>query len=50
MTFTELYNAIDNQIADLETSNDMIDIDFDVLDHDLDTDINQLIQENNANR
>jgi hypothetical protein len=45
MTLTELYTAIDNQLAEQEFANDATDIDFDVLDHDLDVDIDKLIQE-----
>lgn len=46
MTFTELYTAIDNQIAERQFAADAMDIDFDILDHDLDVDINKLIEEN----
>lgn len=46
MTFTELYTAIDNQIAEQQFVADAMDIDFDILDHDLDVDINKLIEEN----
>ena len=45
MTLTELYTTIDNQLAEQEFANDAIDIDFDILDHDLDVDIDKLIQE-----
>lgn len=50
MTLTELYTAIDNQVAEQEFANDLIDIDFDILDHDLDVDIDKLLTEENLER
>jgi hypothetical protein len=50
MTLTELYTAIDNQLAEQEFANDATDIDFDVLDHDLDVDIDKLLLEEMAVR
>lgn len=50
MTLTELYTAIDNQVADQEFANNAIDIDFDILDHDLDVDIDKLLTEENLER
>lgn len=47
MTFTEIYNRIDTA---LEAGHDFdiidADVDYQLLDHDLDVDINKLIQEN----